>query len=248
MKKGVCHAIGYARVSTEKQDLQVQREKLAAYGVDAERIYFDHGRSGRNIERAGLGQVIVACRAGDTLVVTKLDRLARSVHDASGIAQDLQQCGVALQIGRDVYDPDNPTGRLLFNVLTMVAEFESDLSHTLSGSNPRRGANVHSKDAAGAIRSTRSAYNNELRTRRSSLCKATAPLALRLVGAAPTVGVKPRSNRCCFRRVWRKGRPGFFPMESLSHRGSPHLSSLRKQQGRFAWCHLVTERLQPKSG
>lgn len=55
MKKGVCHAIGYARVSTEKQDLQVQREKLAAYGVDAERIYFDHGRSGRNIERAGLG-------------------------------------------------------------------------------------------------------------------------------------------------------------------------------------------------
>lgn len=137
----------------------------------------------------------MACRAGDTLVVTKLDRLARSVHDASGIAQDLQQCGVALQIGRDVYDPDNPTGRLLFNVLTMVAEFESDLSHTLSGSNPRRGANVHSKDAAGAIRSTRSAYNNELRTRRSSLCKATAPLALRLVGAAPTVGVKPEKPR-----------------------------------------------------
>lgn len=67
--------------------------------------------------------------------MTKLDRLARSVHDASGIAQDLQQRGVALQIGREVYDPDNPTGRLLLNVLAMVAEFEADLisAHTREG-------------------------------------------------------------------------------------------------------------------
>lgn len=62
--------------------------------------------------------------------MTKLNRLARSVHDASGIAWELQQRGVALQIGRDVYDPDNPTGRLVFNVLAMVAEFEADLIST----------------------------------------------------------------------------------------------------------------------
>lgn len=95
--------------------------------MDAERIYFDHGRSGRNTQRPGLGKAIAACREGDTLVVTKLDRLARSVHDASGIARELQQRGVALQIGREVYNPDNPTGRLLFNVLAMIAEFEADL-------------------------------------------------------------------------------------------------------------------------
>ncbi|ARU46107.1 recombinase family protein [Corynebacterium silvaticum] len=91
--------IGYAHASTEKQDLQVQREQLATYGVEAGRIYFDHGGSGRNTQCPGLGQAIAACRAGDTLVMTKLDLLASSVHDAFGIAPDLQQRGVALQIG-----------------------------------------------------------------------------------------------------------------------------------------------------
>ena len=67
--------------------------------MESERIYVDHGLSGRSIDRPGLRQALAACRAGDSLVVTKLDRLARSVADAASIAQKLEQTGVALQLG-----------------------------------------------------------------------------------------------------------------------------------------------------
>src|ERR687889_266818 len=74
--------IGYARVPTDEQDLTAQRDALAALGVERERMYVDHGLTGTNRDRPGLRQALAACRAGDTLVVTKLDRLARSVPDA----------------------------------------------------------------------------------------------------------------------------------------------------------------------
>lgn len=119
--------IGYARVSTAGQDLAAQREGLAALGVSRELIYVDHGLTGRNRDRPGLAQALAAVREGDVLVVTKLDRLARSLPDARGIADELTSKGVALSIGGSVYDPNDPVGRLLFNVLGMVAEFEADL-------------------------------------------------------------------------------------------------------------------------
>jgi DNA invertase Pin-like site-specific DNA recombinase len=119
--------IGYARVSTDQQDLTAQRDGLQALGVVAERIYVDHGLTGTNRERPGLHQALAACRAGDTLVVTKLDRLARSLPDARAIADELTQREVKLNLGGSVHDPTDPVGRLLFNVLAMVAEFESDL-------------------------------------------------------------------------------------------------------------------------
>jgi DNA invertase Pin-like site-specific DNA recombinase len=81
--------IGYARVSTDEQDLTAQQDSLAALGVSAERIYLDHGLTGTNRDRPGLREALAACRAGDTLVVTKLDRLARSLPDARAILDDL---------------------------------------------------------------------------------------------------------------------------------------------------------------
>src|SRR5664279_1525326 len=71
--------IGYARVSTDAQDLTAQRDGLAALGVAVDRVYVDHGLTGTNRERPGLREALAACREGDTLVVTKLDRLARSL-------------------------------------------------------------------------------------------------------------------------------------------------------------------------
>ena len=68
--------IGYARCSTDQQDLTAQRDGLVALGVAANRIYVDHGLTGTNRERPGLREALAACREGDTLVVTKLDRLA----------------------------------------------------------------------------------------------------------------------------------------------------------------------------
>ena len=119
--------VGYARCSTDQQDLTAQRDGLARLGVTPDRIYVDHGLTGTNRERPGLREALAACRAGDTLVVTKLDRLARSLPDARAIADELTTRQVSLNLGGSVYDPNDAVGRLLFNVLAMVAEFESDL-------------------------------------------------------------------------------------------------------------------------
>ena len=119
--------LGYARVSTTGQDLTAQTDALVALGVPAERVFTDKGMTGTRRDRPGLTSVLAACRPGDTLVVTKLDRLARSLRDATDIAEELTRRQVRLNIGGAVYDPTDPVGRLLFNVLGMVAEFEADL-------------------------------------------------------------------------------------------------------------------------
>ena len=119
--------IGYARCSTDGQDLTAQTQGLKALGLDEIRIYVDHGLTGRNRERPGFREALAACRSGDTLVVTKLDRLARSVRDAKDIADELLGREIRLNLGGSIHDPMDPIGRLLFNVLAMVAEFEADL-------------------------------------------------------------------------------------------------------------------------
>lgn len=119
--------IGYARVSTNKQDVAAQVERLRVLGVEHDRVYTDQGLSGRTRKRPGLDAALAACRQGDTLVVTKLDRLARSVRDAADIFQLLDTRGVALSIDGTVYDPRVPTGKLMLSILSMIAEFEADL-------------------------------------------------------------------------------------------------------------------------
>ena len=119
--------VGYARVSTESQDLTAQRDALEGLGVAADRVYVDHGLTGTNRDRPGLREALAACRGGDTLVVTKLDRLARSLPDARDIAAELTTRKVKLNLGGSIHDPEDPVGKLLFNVLAMVAEFEADL-------------------------------------------------------------------------------------------------------------------------
>lgn len=119
--------IGYARCSTEAQDLAAQTAALVALGVAPERIYTDHGLTGTNRARPGLDQALAAARAGDTFVVPKLDRLARSVPDARAIADQLEAKGVKLALGASVHDPTDPMGRMFFNILATFAEFEADL-------------------------------------------------------------------------------------------------------------------------
>jgi DNA invertase Pin-like site-specific DNA recombinase len=83
--------------------------------------------SGTKRERPGLDQALAAVRAGDTLVVPKLDRLARLVPDARDIGDTLAQRGVVLSLGGRTYDPDDPMGKMFFNILATFAEFEVDL-------------------------------------------------------------------------------------------------------------------------
>lgn len=119
--------IGYARCSTVLQDLTAQREILASLGVADDRIYLDKGLTGTNRSRPGLDQALAAVRAGDTLVVPKLDRLARSVPDARDIGDTLLARGIRLSLGGTLYDPADPMSKMFFNMLAVFAEFEADL-------------------------------------------------------------------------------------------------------------------------
>ena len=119
--------IGYARCSTDRQDLAAQRQVLLELGVVEDRIYTDHGLTGTTRARPGLAQALAAVREGDTLVAPKLDRLSRSVPDARAIADRLRERGVKLALGRALYDPGDPMGKMFFNILATFAEFEADL-------------------------------------------------------------------------------------------------------------------------
>ena len=113
--------------STDKQDLTAQRQALSELGVASDRIYMDKGLTGTNRARPDLDQAMAAVRKGDTLVVPKLDRLARSVPDARHIADQLQAKGVKLALDSNIHDPSDPMGKMFFNILATFAEFEADL-------------------------------------------------------------------------------------------------------------------------
>ncbi|HAS6027245.1 recombinase family protein [Vibrio vulnificus] len=119
--------IGYARCSTDQQDLTAQIDTLINLGVPTDRIYTDKGLTGSNRQRLGLEQALAVVRRGDTLVVPKLDRLARSVPDAKGIADILQARSAKFALGDNIYDPADPMGKMFFNILATFAEFEGDL-------------------------------------------------------------------------------------------------------------------------
>jgi DNA invertase Pin-like site-specific DNA recombinase len=119
--------IGYARCSTDEQDLTAQRKILRDLGVADDHVYLDHGLTGTNRDRPGLAQALAAVRAGDTLVVPKLDRLARTVPDARDIGDSLAARGIKLSLGVAIYDAADPMGKMFFNILATFAEFEVDL-------------------------------------------------------------------------------------------------------------------------
>jgi hypothetical protein len=96
-------------------------------GVADERVYLDHGLTGTNHSRPGLNSALAVLRERDTLVVPKLDRLARSVPDARAIGDSLAARGVRLSLGGSVYDAGDPMGKCFFSILAAFAEFEVDL-------------------------------------------------------------------------------------------------------------------------
>jgi DNA invertase Pin-like site-specific DNA recombinase len=102
--------IGYARCSTDKQDLTANRNRLLELGVAEDRIYLDRGLTDTNRARPGLDQALAAVRTGDTFVVPKLDRLARSVPDAGTSATPSPPRGIRLSLGGTIYDPAGPDG------------------------------------------------------------------------------------------------------------------------------------------
>ena len=114
--------IGYARVSSVGQSLDIQREKL----THCDKL-FEEKRSGTSDKRPRLAACLEYVRDGDTLVVTRLDRLARSTLHLCQIAAELTRKGVHLHVIDQQIQTSDATGRLLFNMLGAIAQFETEI-------------------------------------------------------------------------------------------------------------------------
>jgi len=113
--------VGYARVSTVGQSLNVQLEKLSPI---CDKV-FKEKKSGTTAQRPKLKACLGYLREGDTLVITKLDRLARSTFHLTQMAESLKEQGIGLKVLDQAIDTTTPTGKLLFDVLAAISEFET---------------------------------------------------------------------------------------------------------------------------
>ena len=125
--------IGYARVSTADQNLELQTDALKAAGC--EKIYSDHGVSGAKAERPGLDKALEHIRRKDTLVIWKLDRLGRSLSDLLSIVEYLKERGAHFLSIQDGFDTSTASGKMVFSVIGAMAEYERNLirERTMAG-------------------------------------------------------------------------------------------------------------------
>lgn len=116
--------IGYARVSTDDQNLDLQRDALTK---SACKTIYEEKASGKATDRPELTNCLKALRAGDTLVVWRLDRLGRSLPDLVKIIAELEQQGVAFESITEKIETGSAAGKLVFHVFAALAEFERNL-------------------------------------------------------------------------------------------------------------------------
>ena len=127
--------IGYARVSTEDQNLALQLDAMASHGVAEGRVYSDKASGSSLAKRPGLAAAIKALRAGDVLVVWKLDRLGRNLEELILTVQRIEQKGANLRCLTQAIDTTTPGGRLIFHIMGAMSQFERELNRerTMAG-------------------------------------------------------------------------------------------------------------------
>ena len=118
--------VGYARVSTVEQSVQMQIDALMKFGVKEEDIYSE-SMSGVKKNRPAFQKAMRQLREGDTLVVWKLDRIARSINNLLEIMEDLDKRGIKFRSLTEGVETETPTGRLIIVVMGALAQFERDL-------------------------------------------------------------------------------------------------------------------------
>ncbi|WP_218082167.1 recombinase family protein [Anthocerotibacter panamensis] len=116
--------IGYARVSTTDQSLNLQLDVLQAIGC--EKLFTDTASGGKD-DRVGLGQALTFARSGDTLIVWKLDRLGRSLKHLVETVSSLQERGIGFRSLQESIDTTTSSGKLFFHLFAALAEFERDI-------------------------------------------------------------------------------------------------------------------------
>jgi len=114
---------GYARVSTSKQSLDLQKQTLKKAGVQESRIFCDQSTGG-NVERSGLNSLLIKVEEGDIVIVTKLDRLGRNTADMTNLINQFDKMSVGIRFLDDGISTEGTTGRMVITILTAVAEAE----------------------------------------------------------------------------------------------------------------------------
>jgi DNA invertase Pin-like site-specific DNA recombinase len=114
---------GYARVSTSKQSLELQKQALKNEGVKESRLFFDKA-TGSNIDRSGLNSLMVKVEEGDTVLITKLDRLGRDTVDMINLIKEFNRMQVAVRFLDDGISTEGTMGKMVITILSAVAEAE----------------------------------------------------------------------------------------------------------------------------
>ena len=117
--------LGYARINTTDQNLETQNSALKQEGCEC--IYVDEGVTGNIVSRPELVRLMDALREGDTVVFTAIDRLARNMRHLWTITERIHERGASLRAINQLYDTSTPQGKLVFQMMGTVAEFERDL-------------------------------------------------------------------------------------------------------------------------
>ena len=168
--------IGYARVSTNEQNLDLQRDALRRVGVSAKNIFTDK-ITGTKAERPGLATALSHLREGDTLVVWRLDRLGRSLKHLIETVTVLQGRGIAFQSITENINTSSATGQLVFHIFGALAEFERNLirERTIAGlsaarARGRKGGRPRLDTSSGKVVAAKKLYGDKTNSI-SEICK-----------------------------------------------------------------------------